>query len=201
MKHPLDQRSSIWISAPPGAARTASRQAAASRSQSGSLPARPGMRGRKARLRPSRRRRRWRPARGAGSPPAPMPRRIASASAALPELEPRPAGIISTRPATLAPCCGCQRSTMRPGRRIEAAPKAQAARRAATARRRRAGNERDGVEDASRSQPHHLAGARRGDAFGERAVGDFDAEIAGRVIGAFAGIGHHRAGADAASAS
>ncbi len=45
-EHRLDQRSLIWISAPPGAARTASRPAAASRSQSGSLtsatgPARP----------------------------------------------------------------------------------------------------------------------------------------------------------------
>ena len=42
------------------------------------------------------------------------PVRIASASAALPELDPRLAGIISTRPATLAFSCGCQRSMMRP---------------------------------------------------------------------------------------
>ena len=55
----------------------------------------------------------------------PTPSRIASASVALPELDPRPAGIISTRPASSSAGLRVPAIDDAACRRIEAAPEAE----------------------------------------------------------------------------
>ena len=76
-----------------GPASTTSRAAAANSSRHACSRGRPDIQARRVRPRPARRRQRSRRARAAGWPPARRRRGMASASDALPELDPRPAGI------------------------------------------------------------------------------------------------------------
>src|SRR5918999_3182111 len=126
-----------------------------------------------------------------------VPRRLASASALERELEPRPDGITTTRPATVAPSWGWWWSLSRPlwgsipPHRLSGASSTSAGPTASPATRGRPWSSTPGPERVIADDPP-LDG--RLDAFAQAAKHDPDAEVPGRIPGPLGGTGHHHAG-------
>src|ERR687892_1243883 len=138
---------------------------------------------------------------GSGSPSTiaagAVPARIASASTLELELDPRPDGITSTRPATFAPCCGWCTSTMSPV--AGSTPPQKLSGSSRTSARPSASPATSVVASGIAPElgvPNDVPFDRRTHALLEAAERDPDADVRGRVPRPLGGVRHDRTVAD-----